>query len=59
MESSNRLFLCGHHGDWEVTDAENFCIGEGETPEKAIASARKRTNAPIETYWGICEGDDF
>ena len=58
--SSPKLFLCGSGGDWTVLDAEDFCIGEGETPDEAIASARKHTNAPIETYWGIVKvGDDF
>lgn len=51
--SSRRLFLSGNCGDWSVVDEENFCIGEGETPDEAIASARKHTDTPIETYWGI------
>ena len=53
MNAPLKLFLFGNGGDWSVVDAEDFCIGEGETPDEAIASARKRTNAPIETYWGV------
>jgi len=56
---SSKLFLCGNCADWTVVDAEDFCVGVGETPDEAIASARKHTNAPIETYWGIVKGDDF
>lgn len=51
--SSQKLFLSGNCGDWTVTDEDNFCIGEGETPDEAISSARKHTDVPIETYWGI------
>ena len=58
--TSPKLFLCGNCDDWTVVDAEDFCIGEGETPDEAIASARKTTNEPIETYWGTVKvGDDF
>lgn len=56
---SSKLFLCGNCGEWSVVDHENFCIGVGESPDEAIADARKRTDAPIETYWGIVKGDDF
>lgn len=59
MPAPTKLFLCGNCGDWEVVDDEDFCIGYGETPDDAIASARKRTDAPIETYWGVIKGDDF
>ena len=55
---SSKLFLCGNCSDWTVVDAEDFCIGEGETPQEAIDSARKHTDAPIETYWGVVKGDD-
>ena len=53
--TSPKLFLCGNCGDWTVVDVEDFCIGEGESPDEAIASARKTTNEPIETYWGVVE----
>lgn len=56
--SPSKLFLCGNCGDWAVVDEEDFCISEGETPDEAIASAKKRTDAPIETYWGVVKGDD-
>ena len=54
------LFLVPNYkGTWDVLDEEDFCFGEGETPEEAISSARKTSDAPIETYWGKIEGDDF
>ena len=56
MNTSNNLFLTEEYGiinRWVVVDAEDFCLGEGETPDDAIQSARIRSNAPIETYWGI------
>lgn len=48
------LFLTENPIDrrWKVLDAEEFCFGDGETPEDAIQSARIVSNAPIETYWG-------
>ena len=59
MSAPTKLFLCGNCADWTVVDIEDFCIGVGETPDEAIASARKHTDAPLETYWGVVKGDGF
>ena len=53
--SSKFLSLHGNKGAWFIFDEDMFCYGVGETPDEAIASARKTTDAPIETYWGRIE----
>lgn len=55
MTAPTVLFLTPNPIDmrWKVLDIEDFCFGDGETPDEAIQSARIVSNAPIETYWGI------
>lgn len=54
MTAPTILFLTPNSidGRWKVLDIEDFCFGDGETPDEAIQSARIVSNAPIETYWG-------
>ena len=49
MAAPIKLFLSFNDidGHWKVLDSKEFCFGDGETPENAIASARVVTNAPI------------
>jgi hypothetical protein len=49
MSSPTKLFLEQNPFDsrWKVLDNDEFCFGEGETPEDAIRSARVVTDAPI------------
>ena len=61
MFAPTKLWLTPNNFDgcWDVLDAGDFCFGEGETPEDAIASARGRGfNAPIETYWGTVPANE-
>ena len=44
------------HNYFEVIDDEDYVIGRGKTEEEAIASARKTTDEPINTYWGVIDG---
>lgn len=62
MTAPTKLFL-DHNpfdGRWKVLDKDEFCFGDGETPEQAIASARIVTNAPIyanSQFNGIIDGE--
>ncbi|MBQ6512233.1 hypothetical protein [Methanobrevibacter sp.] len=51
MTAPTKLFLefddIPQHNRWEVIDEEGFCIGDGAEIDNAVASARKRSNAPI------------
>ena len=62
MSAPTRLFLDMNSidGRWKVLDSKEFCFGDGETPEQAIASARVVTNAPIyanSDFNGIIDGE--
>ena len=62
MSAPTKLFLDRNSFDmrWKVLDTDNFCYGDGETPEQAIASARVVTNAPIfanSDFNGIVDGE--
>lgn len=49
MAAPTALFLTHNDIDnrWKVVDNKQFCFGDGETPEEAIASARIVSNATI------------
>ena len=62
MAAPTKLFLDKNFIDnrWKVLDKDEFCFGEGETPEQAIKSARVVTNAPIyanSNFNGIIDGE--
>lgn len=62
MTAPTKLFLNQNSfdGRWKVLDKDEFCFGDGETPEQAIASARIVTNAPIyanSQFNGIIDGE--
>lgn len=60
MSAPELLFLTVNNisNEYVVVDEEDFLFAEGETPDKAIASARIVTDAPIETYWGIVQSGE-
>ena len=49
MPSPTKLFLDFNSidGRWKVLNSKEFCFGDGETPEQAIASARVVSDATI------------
>ena len=49
MPSPTKLFLDFNSidGRWKVLNKSEFCFGDGETPEQAIASARVVSDATI------------
>ena len=62
MAAPTKLFLDRNFIDnrWKVLDKDEFCFGDGETPEQAIKSARVVTNAPIyanSNFNGIIDGE--
>lgn len=61
MTAPKKLYLDHNSIDnrWKILDSQEFCYGDGETPEQAIQSARVVTDAPIfanSQFTGLVDG---